>query len=306
MNSINNSNDFLSSSDDDISVASDTEVEPPMTKTEQKKPVKKLKTKKVVRMKKKINKKEDDEAIFKEAERDNGGEASNDDAEPAVEVKTETTTTTTTTTKKGGKKKVKTALEVLCPTQEELDFIKENWGDDLSKEPSEMWFDESWTIRQYKLLKALETEYYKSLKGKRAKRINAFGSLELGSKSYTAMKKYFKDMDRVYHLDAYKGAIEEYIFMKFNRINAIDFNVIDDESESGSAHKIRLFFQNDFLDGWLDSDEGKTMLDKYQEQAVKFEGGKKKRQKKPENKKLCDMTDSELEIEIARRKALKE
>ncbi len=300
MTSINNSNDFLSSSDDDISVASETEA-PPMTKTEQKKPVK---VKKVVRKKNGLNviKKKKVEPVVVES--DNGGEASNDDAEPAVEVKTETTTTTTTTTS-GGKKKVKTALEVLNPTQEELDFIKENWGDDLSKEPSEMWFDESWTIRQYKLLKALETEYYKSLKGKRAKRINAFGSLELGSKSYTAMKKYFKDMDRVYHLDAYKGAIEEYIFMKFNRINAIDFNVIDDESESGSAHKIRLFFQNDFLDGWLDSDEGKTMLDKYQEQAVKFEGGKKKRQKKPENKKLCDMTDSELEIEIARRKALK-
>ncbi len=300
MTSINNSNDFLSSSDDDISVASETEA-PPMTKTEQKKPVK---VKKVVRKKNGLNviKKKKVEPVVVES--DNGGEASNDDAEPAVEVKTETTTTTTTTTS-GGKKKVKTALEVLNPTQEELDFIKENWGDDLSKEPSEMWFDESWTIRQYKLLKALETEYYKSLKGKRAKRINAFGSLELGSKSYTAMKKYFKDMDRVYHLDAYKGAIEEYIFMKFNRINAIDFNVIDDESESGSAHKIRLFFQNDFLDGWLDSDEGKTMLDKYQELAVKFEGGKKKRQKKPENKKLCDMTDSELEIEIARRKALK-
>ena len=77
MNSINNSSDHFSSSDDDISVASETEVEPPMTKTEQKKPVK---VKKVVRkkqplkIKKKINKKADDEAIFKEAERDNGGE----------------------------------------------------------------------------------------------------------------------------------------------------------------------------------------------------------------------------------------
>lgn len=299
MTSINNSNDFLSSSDDDISVASETEVEPPMTKTEQKKPVK---VKKVVRKKKPLNVKKKVEPV---AESDNGGEASNDDAEPAVEVKTETTTTTTTTTKSGGKKKVKTALEVLCPTQEELDFIKENWGDDFSqiKDPSEVEFDETWTIRHYKLLKALETEYYKSLKGKRAKRINTFGSLELGSKAYNAMKKYMRGRDRIYHLDAYKGAIEEYIFMKFNRINAIDFNVI--EYEEDDEHTINLFFQNDFLDGWLNSEEGETMLDKYQERAVKFEGGKKKRQKKTENKTMIEMTEEELEAELARRKALK-
>ena len=92
--------------------------------------------------------------------------------------------------------------------------------------------------------------------------------------------------------------------MKFNRINAIDFNVI--EYAEDEEHQINLFFQNDFLDGWLDSEEGETILDKYQELAVKFENGKKKRQKKPENKKLCDMSEEELLAELARRRQQKE